>query len=171
MDVLISTGFMAAFIYSVYGSFVIGHAHDYLFFETTASIITLVLLGNLLEEKAIKKTTSALRDLEELRPKIARKVINGETIEKIEVDQLHVDDFIRINSGDKIPIDGIIASGELELDESLINGESRPVFKNTLTDVISGTTVISGSALVRVCLLYTSPSPRDRQKSRMPSSA
>ncbi len=154
MDVLISTGFMAAFIYSVYGSFVIGHAHDYLFFETTASIITLVLLGNLLEEKAIKKTTSALRDLEELRPKIARKVINGETIEKIEVDQLHVDDFIRINSGDKIPIDGIIASGELELDESLINGESIPVFKNTLTDVISGTTVISGSALVRVTKVY-----------------
>jgi len=154
MDLLVSTGFIAAFAYSVYGSFFIGHTHDYLFFETTASIITLVLLGNLLEEKAIKKTTSALQDLEELRPKIARKVIAGEKIEKIEVKQLKVDDFIRINSGDKIPIDGIVASGELELDESLINGESRPVFKNTLTDVISGTTVISGSALVRVTKTY-----------------
>ena len=155
MDLLVSTGFTAAFSYSIYGSFfIIGHTHDYLFFETTASIITLVLLGNLLEEKAIKKTTSALQDLEELRPKIARKVIAGEKIEKIEVKQLKVDDFIRINSGDKIPIDGIVASGELELDESLINGESRPVFKNTLTDVISGTTVISGSALVRVTKTY-----------------
>lgn len=154
MDLLVSTGFLAAFAYSVYGSFVIGHPHNYLFFETTASIITLVLLGNLLEEKAIKKTTSALKDLEELRPKIARKVIDGEKIERIEVTQLKIDDFIRINSGDKVPIDGIIASGELELDESLINGESRPVFKNTLTDVISGTTVISGSALVRVTKTY-----------------
>ncbi|MAW65141.1 MAG: ATPase P [Flavobacteriales bacterium] len=154
MDLLVSTGFLAAFIYSVYGSFFIGHLHDYLFFETTASIITLVLLGNLLEEKAIKKTTSALHDLEELRPKTARKVNNGKTVEKTEISQLNVDDFIRINSGDKIPIDGIIASGELELDESLINGESRPVFKNTLTDVISGTTVISGSALVRVTKVY-----------------
>ncbi len=154
MDLLVSTGFLGAFVYSVYGSFFIGHAHDYLFFETTASIITLVLLGNLLEEKAIKKTTSALQDLEELRPKIARKVIAGEKIEKVDVGQLKIDDFIRINSGDKIPIDGIVASGELELDESLINGESRPVFKNTLTDVISGTTVISGSALVRVTKSY-----------------
>jgi len=154
MDLLVSTGFLAAFVYSVYGSFFIGHLHDYLFFETTASIITLVLLGNLLEEKAIKKTTSALHDLEELRPKTVRKVNNGKSIEKTEVSKLNVDDFIRINSGDKIPIDGIIASGELELDESLINGESRPVFKNTLTDVISGTTVISGSALVRVTKVY-----------------
>ncbi|MAS52869.1 MAG: ATPase P [Flavobacteriales bacterium] len=154
MDLLVSTGFLAAFVYSVYGSFVIGHPHNYLFFETTASIITLVLLGNLLEEKAIKKTTSALKDLEELRPKVARKIIDGEKIEKIQVTQLKIDDFIRINSGDKVPIDGIIASGELELDESLINGESRPVFKNTLTDVISGTTVISGSALVRVTKTY-----------------
>lgn len=154
MDLLVSTGFLAAFVYSVYGSFVIGHAHDYLFFETTASIITLVLLGNLLEEKAIKKTTSALQDLEELRPKIVRKVIAGEKIEKVEVKQLKIDDFIRINSGDKVPIDGIIASGELELDESLINGESRPIYKNTLTEVISGTTVISGSALVRVTKTY-----------------
>ncbi|MBI35045.1 MAG: ATPase P [Flavobacteriales bacterium] len=154
MDLLISTGFLSAFIYSTYGSFIIGHQTDYLFFETTASIITLVLLGNLLEEKSIKKTTSALKDLEELRPKTARKVTDGDKIERIEVAQLKADDFIRINSGDKIPIDGIIASGELELDESLINGESRPVVKNTLTDVISGTTVISGSALVRVTKEY-----------------
>jgi Cu+-exporting ATPase len=154
MDLLISTGFLAAFIYSIYGCFVIGHPHDYLFFETTASIITLVLLGNLLEEKAIRKTTSALKDLEDLRPKTARRVINGKTVEKIEVSELKIDDFIRVNSGDKIPIDGIIASGELELDESLINGESRPTFKNTLTDVISGTNVISGSALVRVTKIF-----------------
>ena len=154
MDLLISTGFLAAFIYSIYGCFIIGHPTNYLFFETAASIITLVLLGNLLEEKAIKKTTSALQDLENLRPKIARKVINGKTIEKTKVDELKINDFIRINSGDKIPIDGIIASGELELDESLINGESIPTFKNTLTSVTSGTNVISGSALVRVTKIY-----------------
>ncbi|MFT4898279.1 MAG: Cu+-exporting ATPase [Flavobacteriales bacterium] len=151
MNVLVSMGFLSAFFYSVYGAFVItGNIHDYLFFETTAAIITLVLLGNLLEENAIKKTTSALSDLEELRPRIARRVSNGKQIERVKVEELKIDDFIRINNGDKLPVDGIIASGELELDEKLITGESIPVFKNTLTDVISGTTVISGSALVRV---------------------
>ncbi|MDA9328569.1 cation-translocating P-type ATPase [Flavobacteriales bacterium] len=151
MNVLVSMGFLSAFFYSLYGAFVItGNIHDYLFFETTAAIITLVLLGNLLEENAIKKTTSALSDLEELRPRIARRVSNGKQIERVKVEELKIDDFIRINNGDKLPVDGIIASGELELDEKLITGESIPVFKNTLTDVISGTTVISGSALVRV---------------------
>ena len=154
MDVLVSTGFISAFAYSVYGTFVINGGHDYLFFETTASIITLVLLGNFIEEKAIKKTTSALKNLEDLRPKIARKVTNGDSIERIDVKDLKVDDFIRINTGDKLPVDGIIASGELELDESLITGESHPIFKNTLTEVISGTTVLSGSALVRVTQTY-----------------
>ena len=151
MNVLVSMGFLSAFFYSLYGAFVIKvNIHDYLFFETTAAIITLVLLGNLLEENAIKKTTSALSDLEELRPRIARRVSNGKQIERVNVEELKVDDFIRINNGDKLPVDGIIASGKLELDEKLITGESIPVFKNTLTDVVSGTTVISGSALVRV---------------------
>lgn len=154
MDVLVATGFLSAFIYSIYGTFIIGHHHDYLFFETTASIITFVLLGNYIEEKAVDKTTSALKDLEKLRPRIARRVTNGDNIERVDVSELKVDEFIRINTGDKLPIDGIIASGELELDESLITGESEPIFKNTLTEVISGTTVISGSALVRVTKIY-----------------
>lgn len=151
MDVLVSIGFLSAYVYSTYGVFVLdGISHDYLFFETTASIITLVLLGNFIEERAVKKTTSALADLETLRPAIARRIVNGNEIERVEVAALKEDDFIRINSGDRLPVDGIIASGELELDESLITGESIPVFKNTLTEVASGTTVISGSALVRV---------------------
>lgn len=151
MDVLVSIGFLSAYIYSVYGVFIMkGSSHDFLFFETTASIITLVLLGNYIEERAVKKTTSALIDLETLRPAIARRIVNGNEIERVEIAALKEDDFIRINSGDRLPVDGIIASGELELDESLITGESIPVFKNTLTNVASGTTVISGSALVRV---------------------
>ena len=156
MDVLVSTGFLAAFTYSCYGTFIIGHEHDYLFFETTASIITLVLLGNVLELKAIKKTTSSLTELEELRPRTARRVTNGDIIEKVDISDLKVGEFIRINTGDKLPIDGIIASGELELDEALITGESIPLYKNTLTEVFSGTTVISGSALVRVTEVFGS---------------
>lgn len=156
MDVLISTGFTSAFLYSLYGTFIINNSHNYLFFETAASIITLVLLGNIIEEKAIKKTTSALRDLEDLRPLTARRVINGDDIEKVDVSELKVDEFIRVNTGDNLPIDGIIASGELELNESLITGESQPIFKNTLTNVVSGTNVISGSAIVRVTQAYGS---------------
>ena len=156
MDVLISVGVLSAFFYSVYGAFFmpIEVQSDYLFFETAASIITLVLLGNVLESKAIKKTTSALSNLQEMRPKIARKIIEGEKTEKINVWDLKIDDFIQINTGDTIPIDGIIVSGELELDESMVTGESEPVYRKTLKNVISGTTAISGSAMVRVASLY-----------------
>ncbi len=156
MDVLITVGAFSAFIYSLYGTFFMPTEiqHDYLFFETTASIITLVLLGNVLESRAIKKTTSALSNLQSMRPKTARKITEGIKIEKIDVWDLHKDDFIQINTGDRIPIDGIIVSGELELDESMMTGESKPVYRKTLTNVISGTTVISGSAMVRVSTLY-----------------
>ena len=156
MDVLISVGVLSAFFYSVYGTFFmpIEVQSEYLFFETAASIITLVLLGNVLESKAIKKTTSALGNLQEMRPKIARKIIEGEKTEKINVWDLKIDDFIQINTGDTIPIDGIIVSGELELDESMVTGESEPVYKKTLKNVISGTIAISGSAMVRVGSLY-----------------
>lgn len=156
MDVLISTGFTSAFLYSIYGTFIIDNSHDYLFFETAASIITLILLGNIIEEKAIKKTTSALKELEDIRPLTAKRITTGDNIEKVDVSELKVDEFIRVNTGDKLPIDGIIASGELELDESLITGESEPIFKNTLVDVVSGTSVISGSAIVRVTQPYGS---------------
>lgn len=156
MDVLISVGVLSAFFYSVYGTFFmpIEVQEKYLFFETTASIITLVLLGNILESRAIKKTTSALTDLQKMRPKMARKIIEGIKIEKINVWDLKKDDFIQINNGDTIPIDGVIVSGELELDESMVTGESEPVYRKTLKNVISGTTVISGSAMVRVGSLY-----------------
>jgi Cu+-exporting ATPase len=156
MDVLITVGALSAFVYSLYGTFFMPTEiqHDYLFFETTASIITLVLLGNVLESRAIKKTTSALSNLQSMRPKTARKITEGIKIEKIDVWDLHKDDFIQINTGDRIPIDGIIVSGELELDESMMTGESKPVYRKTLTNVISGTTVISGSAMVRVSTLY-----------------
>tara|TARA_B110000211_G_C14064751_1_gene547202 strand:+ start:136 stop:2232 length:2097 start_codon:yes stop_codon:yes gene_type:complete len=156
MDVLVSVGVLSAFFYSVYGTFFMPAEvqHDYLFFETAASIITLVLLGNVLESRAIKKTTSALGDLQSMRPKTARKITEGVKIEKINVWDLKKDDFIQINSGDTIPIDGIIVSGELELDESMMTGESEPVYRKTLTNVISGTTAISGSAMVRVGSLY-----------------
>lgn len=154
MDVLISTGFTSAFLYSVYGVFIANNSINFLFFETAASIITLVLLGNIMEEKAIKKTTTALGELESLRPRIVRKITNGDQIERVDVTKLKVDEFVRVNTGDQIPIDGIIASGELELDESIITGESKPIYKNTLTHVVSGSTVISGSAVVRVTEPY-----------------
>lgn len=156
MDVLVSVGALSAFAYSLYGSFFMPEdvQSNYLFFETTASIITLVLLGNVLEDRAVRKTTSALKDLEQLRPKTARKVIEGVKIVEVDVWDLRLDDFLQINTGDTIPVDGIIVSGELELDESMMTGESQPVFRKTLTNVISGTTVLSGSAMVRVSSIY-----------------
>lgn len=156
MDVLVSVGTLSAFFYSLYGSFFMPEdvQSNYLFFETTASIITLVLLGNVLEDRAVRKTTSALKDLEQLRPKVARKVVDGVKIVHVDVWDLRLDDFLQINTGDTIPVDGIIVSGELELDESMMTGESLPVFRKTLTNVISGTTVLSGAAMVRVSSIY-----------------
>ena len=83
------------------------------------------------------------------------KITNGDQIERVDVTKLKVDEFVRVNTGDQIPIDGIIASGELELDESIITGESKPIYKNTLTHVVS--------EVVFFQQLYVSPNHMARQ--------
>ena len=131
MDVLIFTGSTAAFVYSIYGWVLFGseHAHNYLFFETTATIITLVLLGNVLEHKSVKKTTSAIGDLSKIQEVIAKKETPNGIVE-IPFDKIKTNDILIINNGDKIPTDGIIISGDCLIDESMITGESVTVTKS-----------------------------------------
>ena len=151
MDVLIFIGSSAAFFYSIYGSLInygTPEVHDFLFFETSATIITLVLLGNVLEHKSVKETTTAIGDLSEIQKVIAKKEIDGKIIE-LSYEEIKADDILIINSGDKIPTDGIIISGSSYIDESMITGESIPVNKNKGDEVIGGTIVIEGSLKIK----------------------
>lgn len=152
MDVLIFIGFSAAFIYSLAGTILhAGHAagvHNYLFFETAASIITLVLLGNLLEHRSVKQTTSALTALGQIQNTVARKVVFENGADKlIEVpnSEIFVGDILQVNTGDRIPADGIVINGAGTADESVVTGESIPVEKEKKDPLIGGTVLTSGS--------------------------
>jgi Cu+-exporting ATPase len=154
MDVLIFIGSTSAFIYSIIG-LVRNLGMDYLFFETSASIITLVLLGNLLEHRSVRQTTSAIRDLAALQPDKAKRVrydllAGTEVIEEIEVKHLIKGETVFVNTGDKVPLDGIIYSGELLVDESMISGESIPVAKKKGDPVTGGTIAIEGTSKIQV---------------------
>jgi len=151
MDVLIFIGSTAAFIYSIYGWILFGstaEGHNYLFFETTATIITLVLLGNVLEHKSVKKTTTAISDLSAIQEVIAKRKKHG-IIEEISFEDIAVNDILIINTGDKIPADGVIISGSCFIDESMITGESFSINKSENQKVIGGTIVIEGSITIK----------------------
>jgi P-type Cu+ transporter len=151
MDVLIFIGSSAAFLYSIYGWLIFGgtaEMHHYLFFETTATIITLVLLGNVLEHKSVQKTTTAIRDLSSIQEVIAKIEVNG-IIKEVNFDDIRVGDILIVNSGDKIPTDGIILSGSAYIDESMITGESIPINKNKDADVIGGTIITGGNVKIK----------------------
>ena len=106
--------------------------HNYLFFETTATIITLVLLGNVLEHKSVQKTTTAIRDLAAIQKVTAKRKKSGK-LEEIPFEKIELNDILIINTGDKIPTDGIIISGDCLIDESMVTGESIPVSKKSTT--------------------------------------
>ena len=152
MDVLIFIGSSAAFIYSMYGWALFGNTsemHNYLFFETTATIITLVLLGNVLEHKSVKKTTSAIKDLSAMQEVIATKEVNGKII-KIPFEEIQINDIIIVNTGDKIPTDGIILEGDCYINNSMITGEDLPANKKIGDEVFGGTIIVNGSIKIKV---------------------
>ncbi|MBS4013779.1 MAG: cadmium-translocating P-type ATPase [Bacteroidetes bacterium] len=152
MDVLIFMGTTAAFVYSLIGT-INGLGHDYLFYETSASIISLVLLGNMLEHKAVNKTTSAIDDLISLQKNTAKIITQemhegAESIEEVDAALVKKGDKVLVNSGDKIPVDGIVYWGGGSIDESMISGESIPVDKTKGMNVVAGTILVSGNIKV-----------------------
>lgn len=157
MDVLITVGSGSAFFYSCYGWYLhygeIEVSH-FLFFETSATIITLLLLGNIIEKKSLKQTQSALEELTRIQPQVARKIENAftqqESTKEIPLEQLHKNDLILINAGEKIPADGLIYSGRAGIDQSMMTGESLPVEKAENDIVMCGTMVLSGHIKVIV---------------------
>lgn len=152
MDVLIFLGSISAFVYSVWGSIAFEGKPEqtqYLFFETAATIITLVLLGNLIEKRAVKRTTSAIEELNKLQPAKVKKVVNNLVNRMTEthltdLKNIKVGDVIEATMGDGIAVDGVVVSGDAEIDEAAITGESLPVFKEKEATVVSGTLVSRG---------------------------
>lgn len=151
MDVLIIIGASASFFYSLYGT-LNNLGHDFHFYETTAGIISLILLGNLLEHRSVSRTTSAIDSLVKLQKTIARRVVisgTTETTEEIDASQIRTGDILIVNSGDNIPVDALIMEGFADIDESMISGESFPVQKESGSKVIGGTLLISGSIRIK----------------------
>lgn len=143
MDVLIFIGSTAAFVYSLVGTFQNLGEH-YLFYETCATIITLVLLGNVLEKRSVNQTTSAVKDLMKFQQVNANRVIKGGT-EIINARDVQTGDMLLVNEGDQVPVDGEVLSGDALLNEAMITGESIPVVKKKYDNVIGGTIVQQGS--------------------------
>ncbi|HVW98737.1 MAG TPA: cation-translocating P-type ATPase [Mucilaginibacter sp.] len=146
MDVLIFVGSTAAFVYSVTGT--LQHlGENYEFYETCATIITLVLLGNVFEKRSVTQTTSALKDLVKIQQVKANRIINGET-EVISARDVRPGDTLQVNQGDKIPVDGEVLSGNASIDESMLTGESLPVEKQKYDSVVGGTIVQHGNIIM-----------------------
>ncbi len=143
MDTLIAMGTSAAYFYSMWAVF-LSPVPQSQYFEAAAIIITLILLGKYLEERAKEKTNEAISKLLTLAPKMATVVRNGKE-EKIAVDDLQVGDVVIVKPGESIPVDGVILEGQSSIDESMITGESIPVEKQKGDTVIAGTANKNGS--------------------------
>ena len=148
MDSLIAMGASAAIIYSLYATYmtitVDPEYHMNLYFESAGTIITLILLGKLLEARTKGQTSSAIKKLIGLQPKKAKIIENG--VEKeVLIENIKVGDIIVVKPGEKIAVDGKIVNGNTSVDESMITGESIPVSKNPGDKVIGGSINKNGS--------------------------
>ncbi|TAL58746.1 MAG: cadmium-translocating P-type ATPase [Bacteroidetes bacterium] len=151
MDVLIMMGSGAAFVYSLAGTFLFygsHEVHNYIFYETAATIITLVLLGNVIEHRSVKQTTSAIGELSKLQTATAKRIVfrdGKEMIHEVPIKDIRAGDILLVNTGDKIPVDGSVLSGNISADESMITGESMSVDKVKNDKLIGGTIAVNGA--------------------------
>ena len=153
MDVLITLGALASFLYSLAGA-VFQMGEQYLFFETTASIITLVFMGNYLEDKSVQSTQKALQSLVKSQKVMANMIAfddkHQEQVFPVENTQLKNGDLILIKTGETVPVDCKILSGDCMADESIITGESIPVEKGKKDTLIGGSILHNGIVKAQV---------------------
>ena len=155
MFTLIAIGTGAAYLYSLFAVLfpallpddLRANGHVEVYFEAAAVIITLVLLGQVLELRARRRTGSAIRELLSLAPPTARVVRDGEERE-VSLDEVQSGDILRVKPGEKIPVDGKVTEGKSSIDESMITGEPVPVQKQSGDEVIGGTVNQTGSFLM-----------------------
>ncbi len=158
MFTLIGLGVGVAYVYSLVAAF---FPHIFpaafrdpstnevgLYFEAASVIVTLVLVGQVLELKARSQTSSAIKALLGLAPKTARKINNDGSESDIPVEHIQVGDKLRVRPGEKIPVDGVVISGQSSVDESMVTGEPIPVEKETDSKVIAATINGTGSLVV-----------------------
>ena len=149
MNTLIAVGTSAAYFYSMVavlfpGYFTAGGLEPHLYFDTSAMIITLILLGRFLEARARGQTSEAIKKLIGMQPKTALVIRDGQERE-IPVEDVQVGDLILVRPGERVPVDGIIRQGYSSIDESMITGESIPVEKKVDDEVIGATINKTGS--------------------------
>jgi P-type Cu+ transporter len=158
MFTLISIGTGAAYLYSVFAvlfprwlreSFYGHRGAPEVYFEASAVIIALVLLGQVLELRARSQTSSAIRALLGLAPKTARLVDRNGAERDIPLDQVNPGDYLRVRPGEKVPVDGIVVEGESYVDESMVTGEPMPSGKSAESPVTGGTLNGSGSFVMQ----------------------
>ncbi len=148
MDLLVSLGTSAAYGLSVFQLIQGGGGHPHhLYFEASAAVITLVLLGKWLEARAKRQTADAIRSLNALRPTIARVLVDGREV-STPVEQIAIGDLVVVRPGERISVDGEVISGQSHADEALITGESLPVSKNVGDKVTGGS--VNGEGLLHI---------------------
>jgi Cu+-exporting ATPase len=149
MNTLIAVGTSAAYFYSVVAVlfpaiFTAGGLEAHVYFDTSAMIIALILLGRFLEARARGRTSEAIKRLIGMQPKMAMVIRGGEEIE-IPVEEVQVGDLILVRPGERVPVDGIVQQGNPSIDESMVTGESIPVEKGEGNEVIGATINKTGS--------------------------
>ncbi|HEX3601572.1 MAG TPA: HAD-IC family P-type ATPase, partial [Lacipirellulaceae bacterium] len=158
MFTLIGIGTGTAYLYSVVAalfpnifpaSFRSEHGGVELYFESAAVIVTLVLLGQVMELRARSRTGAAIRALLALAPKTARRINSDKTDEDVPLDQVEVGDKLRVRPGENVPVDGVVEEGSSFVDESMISGEPVPVEKKQGGRLIGGTVNGNGSIVMR----------------------
>ncbi len=158
MFTLIGLGTFVAYIYSVAAvlfpeifpeSFRTEHGTVGVYFEAAAVIVTLVLLGQMLEQRARSRTGAAIKSLLGMAPKTARRIEGDGDERDVPLDRVRVNDILRVRPGEKIPVDGEVVEGESNVDESMITGEPVPVEKRAGEKVIGATINNTGSLIVR----------------------
>ncbi len=153
MNVLIAIGALAAFVYSLIGTLG-NYGMDYVFYETTATIITLVFLGEWIEHKSVSTTQKELNKLAGSQKVMANMIAfdeeHKELIFAVENTQLHVGDLILIKSGEQVPTDSKILWGDAYVSEALLTGESKPIHKQKKDSLIGGSLFTDGTVKAQV---------------------
>ncbi len=186
MFTLIGLGVVVAYGYSVIATLAPGvvpaafrhGGHAALYFESAAMIVTLVLLGQVLELRARSRTGEALRSLLDLAPRTARRVADDGQESEVPLEQVRTGDLLRIRPGEKVPVDGVVVEGHGSVDESMVTGESLPVEKAAGATLIGGTVNGVASLVIRAehvgqdtVLAQIVRTVADAQRSRAPVQA
>ncbi len=153
MNTLVSLGAFSAYAYSAAATFfpsffTTAGIEPHVYYDGAAIIITMILLGRFLEARAKGKTSAAIQKLLGLTPKIAH-LVQGDTEMDVSVDAVVVGNVLRVRPGEQIPVDGVVLEGRSSVDESMLTGESLPVFKEPQAKVFAATINISGSFTLR----------------------